>query len=177
MERIILSSFKDVSRQGTDGIYTPVYKTVEKAVKETILWGVIDEAIALKVDQFSETQDFVQHFIGRLVAEPTFTVPITNMMRRQAGKVAAREVKLSKQFGRQVSLGGEDNTPPSSRFEKSQEPCKQLIVRQEPRMEDESCKAPERRNTAGKTDGNTKESYSSCSRMSCSKSRTDESDK
>lgn len=141
--RVILNFFKNASRQAMDGVYTPVYKKVEKAVKEMLLSGEIDEAIASKVNQFSETQDIMQLLIGQLIADATFTVLINSMIRRQAGEAVASEVKMAKRFCGQSLLCGEDNTPPSPISEKSPEQHKSLIVEQEPGAGDESRKALE----------------------------------
>lgn len=148
-----------------------------KRQEKLLLSGVINKAIAFKNYQFSETQDFTQLSIDLLIGETIFTVSITNMTQRLAGRVVVIELKMPKQFGGQSSSGGEDNTPPSPMSGKSLKSRKPLIVKEKPGVGDESRKELEGDKNAKKADGNTKNSHSSGSRTSCRRNGVDESDK
>lgn len=71
-----------------------MYQTVQKVVGRVIARHAVNEVINMKVNNLTESRDLVQHLTSTLTKNPSFTVPVTHLMRQYAQVIVAEEAKL-----------------------------------------------------------------------------------
>lgn len=80
----VLRFLETVNCKAVKGKQPLVYEPVERAVRRFVALGAINEAIHMKINNLAESEDFVQHFTLNFIKNPSFTLPITNLVKQHA---------------------------------------------------------------------------------------------
>lgn len=90
METLLITATKEA----TSWFLSPVYGAVGDIAKQAVNRGVADNAISLRLDRLTRSQDIGQRTVGCLLKTPIFTAPITKLVNRNAEIVFTKEAEF-----------------------------------------------------------------------------------
>lgn len=93
VERKVTDLLQEVYTKATTDSHTPVYQIVEQAAVKAIHFGGADNLINDKIDRLAESKKLFQSVTTHLMQLPTFTTPVTCLVKQHAKVAVANEME------------------------------------------------------------------------------------